>query len=84
MSEADDDTQPFGRWTNWDTWDANLWLTNDQNSYNAAMARQTAAGLREVFEKTFRDIAMSTGFTDGIDPAKVNWQEIYNSLHEGE
>lgn len=54
---------------------------------NAAMVQVSTLGLRELFEETFSTSggwSAEHPFIDGIDPAKVNWQEIYNSLHEGE
>jgi hypothetical protein len=71
-------------WSNWDTWDANLWLTNDEFSYHIVFELDDPDQIREFFLIQFRDISTDTGWIDGINPLRVNWQEIYDSLNEGE
>lgn len=71
-------------WTNWDTWNANLWLTNDEFSYRRVMQTSDVAELQEEGRLMLWNEAEPTGVTDGIDLDKVNWQEIYDSLHDGE
>ena len=68
----------YNGWTNWDTWNANLWLNNDPSDYRDACRATDANELRQVFEETFGE-----GYDD-INMDKVNWQEIYEGLHEGE
>lgn len=77
-----DDT--YQGWTNWDTWDANLWLTNDEDAYRLATDCKDEFALNDLFELSFDDATTKTGFIDNIDPDRVNWAEIFASLHEGE
>lgn len=77
------DSSTYQGWTNWDTWNANLWLTNDQYLYNAAMTCQDARAVRALFMETFADSTRFWGehpYLDGINPDAVNWQEILDSL----
>lgn len=78
-------------WTNWDTWNANLWLTNEPAPYEAAKDTNTVDELRILWIGMFHKDNMPRKliadgrktYIDGIDPAKVNWQEIYDWVHEG-
>ena len=60
-------------WSNPDTWNAHLWLTNDPETFEAARRRKSPLHLRLYFEQYFRK-------KDNIDTSKVNWTEIYRAL----
>ncbi len=62
-------------WTNWDTWNCNLWLTNDENSYRIARRCISAKHLHDFWIESFEG-------TDNIDTDLVNFDEIYEGLNE--
>lgn len=62
-------------WTNWDTWNANLWLENDEITYRWARNCFSAKRLKELWIENFEG-------TDDIDTEEVNFEEIYNALNE--
>lgn len=69
--------ETYNGWSNWDTWNANLHLTNDYNVYNEAINCETAKDIRLLFLESF-----DTGQNeyDGIDYGCVNWHEILEGL----
>ena len=62
-------------WTNWDTWNANLWLTNDEYSYRCARSCATPVHLQLLWIDNFEG-------KDGIETSEVNFEEIYEGLQE--
>lgn len=62
-------------WTNWDTWNCNLWLTNEELTYRSAKKRISPYELKLFWEGFFDGM-------DGIDTEKVNFEEIFSMLHE--
>lgn len=69
----------YNGWTNWDTWNANLWLANTEGPYR----RLTGwGGSVEEFAIAARQELDALGNPDGIDCDKVNWQEIYEAFTE--
>lgn len=70
-------------WTNWETWSANLWLTNDINVWNEAKKCATASKLRALYIDLCSDNWREGGdFGDHKDYDKVNWEEIFESLQQ--
>jgi hypothetical protein len=72
-------------WTNWETWNINLWLTSDEGLYNKTkkllkgeynfeLERENALikYVLELFEKNI--------ITDDICIQRVNWKEIIKSF----
>ena len=76
--------QTFNGWTNWDTWNANLWLNNDYELYILAIATlgrypdQAAFFFENYLRESFQlsDCVRNGQAWDGIDFDAVNWDEI--------
>lgn len=68
--------EEYNGWTNWDTWNANNWLTNDEGAYGQAMKTKSELTLKKFFIERF-----GKGHDD-INIKKVNWDEIWDGLHE--
>ena len=66
--------QAYNGWSNWDTWNASLWLNNDQGLYNEALGK-SASELRALVE----DFGV-TG--DGFDVDAVNWDEVAEGFND--
>lgn len=66
----------FNGWTNWDTWNASLWINNEEGIYRAALETNSPQELRDLVE----DIGL-TG--DGFDVDKVNWDEVWTDSEFG-
>lgn len=67
----------YNGWTNWDTWNAHLWLTNDEWTYNKAKAL-IFIGNNVSYE--LRLLLLKLGNKDGIKFSNVNWSEIVQAL----
>lgn len=83
--------QTYNGWTNWETWNANLWIDNDwRMSESYAMQAGDLIGsydqdeaterLAEIIESDFEEFMPEAEgfFADAISMAmrEVNWQEI--------
>ena len=75
----------YNGWANWDTWNANLHLTNDYDTYKDVMhvcrmheAEQAIPFLKEIAQHYTRVIR------DGVEFPKVDWQEIYDTVRSGD
>ena len=64
--------ETYNGWTNWETWNVNLWLTNDENTYSAIYR----LGAEEIETYWIKNL----DGTDGIDSDRVNWNEIFDGL----
>lgn len=64
-------------WTNWDTWNANLHLTNDELILYLVESATSPREVEEIFRDHFGD-----GF-DGITLSEVDFQEIFDNIHSG-
>jgi hypothetical protein len=68
----------YNGWRNRDTWNANLWLINDELIYRGAL--QNKRYLKQYFIDIFGE---RDGISiDDIDLNEVDWQEIRESLEE--
>jgi len=77
----------YNGWENWETWCINLWLTNDQATYN-----QVEEILKEEYEFNFQraealeeyteELIDEKVITDRISTHRVNWKEIVDSFEE--
>lgn len=68
--------QKYNGWTNWDTWNANLWLNNHEVAYKAFINELTLEKprLEDLFLRLRNEIKDFA--TDAITLSKINWQEI--------
>lgn len=68
--------ESYNGWTNWDTWDVALWLTNDASSDREARdlaKKKDLGGLKRLAKNVVRD---------KVNYGKVNWNEIMKTLSE--
>jgi len=61
-------------WKNWDTWDAYLWLTNEESAYEAFLSCTSVQEVEDLFTEFFSQ--------DDINLEKVDWNEIYQVIQE--
>lgn len=75
----------YNGWTNWETWMVNLWMTNDVGTYEAAREQPTASRLRDWWDELATD-ELEGFVADCVNGvlSEVDWQEIYDGLHEGD
>lgn len=74
--------ETYNGWSNWETWNANLWLTNDQGTVgivNEAIGGETTpwkAGeaIRDMVEELLADGIRLIG--DELTMWRVDWTEI--------
>lgn len=80
----------YNGWTNYATWNVNLWLTNDEGSYNYWMERardsevnELAIALEGEHKEAMPELDSST-YSDLLQHVlgSVNWREIAKSLIE--
>lgn len=70
--------EKYNGWTNWDTWNAHLWLSNDEYTYNVLRLNSEPDGFEELATGLIRDM----GNRDGIDFGYVNWEEVRQAFVE--
>jgi hypothetical protein len=74
----------YNGWTNWETWNTNLWLNNDESTYYEArrICRRLVSSPFDQstqLKQLAKEIIPSS---EGINFNEVNWQEIINSFQE--
>lgn len=67
-------SEGYNGWTNWDTWNANIHLTNDESDYNYVVG-ESPETIKIYWVDLFDNI-------DGIDTDLINFQEISEALNE--
>jgi hypothetical protein len=76
-------TEEFNGHTNWDTWNASLWLANEEFTYRECVSLasySTSLGdLAQRIESFVESIEL-TG--DGFDVNKVDWESIAEEYFE--
>jgi hypothetical protein len=73
--------QEYNGWTNWDTWNANLWLANDEGTYRQLCDR-AADMTAEEFGAEARELLDGLGNPDGIEYDNVDWEEVRQAFAE--
>ena len=77
---TDDGQREYNGWTNWHTWNTNLWLTNEEATYRAAKA---AAETHDVPALRYIVLHYTRAVTgDCVNLEDVNWTEVIESLTE--
>jgi hypothetical protein len=73
--------ETYNGWSNRETWLVNLWLTNDERTYNATRG-MTAGALQATVEERIEDNNIDGFLTDLLYAAcaRVDWSEIAMSL----
>ena len=66
----------YNGWKNWDTWNVNLWITNEEHSY--LYCKNKSAD----FIRNF--IVGNVVMTDGANLDLVDWNAIAEGLNEQE
>ena len=69
----------YNGWSNWDTWNANLWLTNDEIVYNDFIKCEDAEEVKELFKLFFEQKALNE-YIDGVNVTNVSWTEIFINM----
>lgn len=64
--------EAYNGWSNQDTWHANLWLTDDKSTSDDLEKTKNASAVKKLYLNLFGKNH------DGINIAKVDWQEIYD------
>ncbi len=71
-----DDT--YNGWTNWETWNASLWLNNEPYWQYRLQDCRSVDDVKEVYEE-----AVDIGYiTDQITYFRINFQEMYDDIFE--
>jgi hypothetical protein len=63
-------------WTNWETWNANLWIGNDEFYYKTSRLCDSVNALKALWR------CMTHTVTDKIDIEKINFDEIFQFIQE--
>ena len=79
-------TDTYNGWTNYETWACNLWLTNDESIYHSALSVESSQDLQEWVEGLSdlkqEDAMLTSMFNDIGSMWRVNWNEVFDGLHE--
>lgn len=64
------ENREYNGWTNWDTWCANLWMTNEPDWQAELEASRSLEDVRKVWDE------VEMFCLDSVDVERVNWEEI--------
>ena len=68
--------ESFNGYTNWDTWNASLWLANDEYAYHIMRDAAAQSLSMSEFADIGQDMIDEIGNPDGIEFENVNWEEV--------
>lgn len=71
------DTTEYQGHKNWATWNASLWLNNDEFFYSLLSATQSADELREVVETLFKVNGRFGDITDSDELDNIDFEVIF-------
>ena len=78
--------ETYNGWKNWETWAANLWLNNDEATYNQARSLVKNARSRieacENLKSLWLDLVESGAIKDQISDWRMDWYEIADAFLE--
>lgn len=71
----------YNGWTNWDTWNFHLWLSNDEYLYREAsrICKRSIDANRA--KPMLIELMGMINNPDGIDYAEVNFQEVFEAFN---
>lgn len=72
------ENKKYNGWTNWDTWNAYLWLNNDEYLYRTMRRAYSPNNAEKIGTELLKEI----GNPDEIDFYEVNWDEIFEAFNE--
>ncbi len=76
--------EDYNGWSNWHTWNTNLWLSNDEYTWKQLRricSRYNSDDSR--LEKQLLELAKEViPANEGIDYKLVDWEEIHNATNE--
>lgn len=76
-------SEGYNGYTNWETWNLNLWASNDENLYRNIRGKHFTDDFAEAVG--WEAFPQGTPDMDGVeDMAKVDWQEIADAWNEME
>ena len=80
-------TETYNGWTNRETWACNLWLNNDESMYQFVYTEVGSPQALQEWVEGLDDLKSESEilrnmFNDIGSMWRVNWDEIFNGLHE--
>ena len=68
----------YNGWANWATWNVNLWMNNDERSYNLIRKNLpiTPESAKALVAEVFPPYGVTPDMEDILDLCDVDWEEI--------